>query len=105
MATETVDTTKPVGATNEYPDIVGTRPEDRRAASFQPYIPADREMPELTVRAIIVGTLLGMIFGASSLYLVLEGRADGERIDSGGGHLDHAVSHLLEVRGAQRDDS
>ncbi|MBA3440721.1 MAG: oligopeptide transporter, OPT family, partial [Pyrinomonadaceae bacterium] len=29
-------------------------------------------MPELTARAIIVGTLLGMVFGASSLYLVLK---------------------------------
>lgn len=29
-------------------------------------------MPECTWRAVIVGTLLGMIFGASSLYLVLK---------------------------------
>ncbi|MCA1566297.1 MAG: oligopeptide transporter, OPT family [Acidobacteria bacterium] len=29
-------------------------------------------MPELTVRAVVVGTLLGMVFGASSLYLVLK---------------------------------
>src|SRR5438045_722408 len=29
-------------------------------------------MPELTLRAIILGTLLGVVFGASSLYLVLK---------------------------------
>src|SRR5690606_25872501 len=28
--------------------------------------------PELTLRALVVGTLLGMVFGASSLYLVLK---------------------------------
>jgi putative OPT family oligopeptide transporter len=40
--------------------------------SFTPYIPASRSMKELTVLPVIVGTLLGMIFGASSLYLVLK---------------------------------
>ncbi len=38
----------------------------------QPYIAAATRMPEFTLRAVIVGTLLGMIFGASSLYLVLK---------------------------------
>jgi putative OPT family oligopeptide transporter len=37
-----------------------------------PYIPPAVVLPELTVRAVVVGTLLGMIFGASSLYLVLK---------------------------------
>jgi putative OPT family oligopeptide transporter len=73
MATETVDTAKPdVADVNEYPDIVGAKPENPLAASFRPYIPARTHMRELTPRALIVGTLLGMIFGASSLYLVLK---------------------------------
>ncbi|MBM4119015.1 oligopeptide transporter, OPT family, partial [bacterium] len=38
----------------------------------QPYIAAGTRMPEFTLRAVIVGTLLGMVFGASSLYLVLK---------------------------------
>ena len=38
----------------------------------QPYIAAATLMPEFTLRAVIVGTILGMIFGASSLYLVLK---------------------------------
>ncbi|HEX8494845.1 MAG TPA: oligopeptide transporter, OPT family [Pyrinomonadaceae bacterium] len=73
MATETVDTAKPdVADVNEYPDIVGAKPENPLAASFRPYIPASTAMRELTPRALIVGTLLGMVFGASSLYLVLK---------------------------------
>lgn len=41
-------------------------------ASFRPYIPASVKLPELTPLPLITGTLLGMIFGASSLYLVLK---------------------------------
>jgi putative OPT family oligopeptide transporter len=37
-----------------------------------PYIPPGANMRECTPRAIILGTLLGMVFGASSLYLVLK---------------------------------
>jgi putative OPT family oligopeptide transporter len=40
--------------------------------SVEPYIPASTHIPEFTVRALILGTILGMIFGASSLYLVLK---------------------------------
>ena len=39
---------------------------------FTPYIDADTRIPEFTWRAVLVGTVLGMIFGASSLYLVLK---------------------------------
>jgi putative OPT family oligopeptide transporter len=37
-----------------------------------PYIGDNTNLPEFTWRAVIVGTILGMIFGASSLYLVLK---------------------------------
>src|SRR5436305_8073375 len=57
-------------AEKEYPDIVGPRADE--PDQFEPYIPADREIRELTVLPIIIGTLLGMVFGASSLYLVLK---------------------------------
>jgi uncharacterized oligopeptide transporter (OPT) family protein len=41
--------------------------------NFRPYIPdAVKNMRELTPLPIIVGTLLGIVFGASSLYLVLK---------------------------------
>ena len=37
-----------------------------------PFIAAATPMPEFTARAVIVGALLGIVFGASSLYLVLK---------------------------------
>src|SRR3984893_9003676 len=57
---------------SEYPDIIGAKPENPLAASFRPYIPAGVQMRELTALPLIIGTLLGMVFGASSLYLVLK---------------------------------
>src|SRR4051812_20687500 len=46
--------------------------EDDSPPAFEPYIPAATKLPELTVVPVIVGAVLGMIFGASSLYLVLK---------------------------------
>src|SRR3982750_1975050 len=41
--------------------------------NFRSYIPASvMNMRELTAFPLVVGTLLGMVFGASSLYLVLK---------------------------------
>ena len=40
--------------------------------NFRPYIPDAANIRELTPLPLIVGTLLGIIFGASSLYLVLK---------------------------------
>lgn len=40
--------------------------------NFRPYIPDSATLRELTPLPLIVGTLLGIIFGASSLYLVLK---------------------------------
>lgn len=54
------------------PDMVGAKPSNPLAANFKPYIPASAQMRELTIVPLIVGTLLGIIFGASSLYLVLK---------------------------------
>src|SRR5215831_12901424 len=45
---------------------------DEQSASFRPYVPAHTTVSEFTPRALIVGTLLGILFGASSLYLVLK---------------------------------
>ncbi|HVQ24022.1 MAG TPA: oligopeptide transporter, OPT family [Planctomycetota bacterium] len=43
-----------------------------RDAGFDSYIPASTMLRELTLGPLIVGTILGMVFGASSLYLVLK---------------------------------
>src|ERR1700759_4146171 len=56
----------------EYPDIVGAAAEHPESSTFTPYIPTEARMRELTPLPLIVGTVLGMIFGASSLYLVLK---------------------------------
>jgi putative OPT family oligopeptide transporter len=39
---------------------------------LEPFILPETVMREFTVRALVVGTLLGVMFGASSLYLVLK---------------------------------
>src|SRR5881227_3154715 len=57
---------------NEMPDIVGYKPENPLTANFKPYISAHTRIRELTPVPLIIGTLLGIIFGASSLYLVLK---------------------------------
>jgi putative OPT family oligopeptide transporter len=45
-----------------------TRPE---RASFQPYIPASQSPAEFTAKAIVLGALFGLLFGASTVYLGL----------------------------------
>jgi putative OPT family oligopeptide transporter len=41
-------------------------------STFKPYVPDDVKMPEFTWSAVLLGTSLGLIFSASSLYLVLK---------------------------------
>src|SRR3954463_10124086 len=65
-------TTDPANPPIEYPDIVGARPTNPLAANFRPFIPAGVRLRELTILPLIMGTILGIIFGASSLYLVLK---------------------------------
>src|SRR5947209_14378849 len=59
-------------AEQEYPDVVGYKPDVPASAAFEPYIPAATQIRELTPLPIILGTILGMVFGAASLYLVLK---------------------------------
>jgi putative OPT family oligopeptide transporter len=47
-------------------------PSDAPSALPHPYIDANTQMSEFTIRSVLLGTLLGMVFGASSLYLVLK---------------------------------
>jgi putative OPT family oligopeptide transporter len=46
-------------------DLVNTR-------EHKPYVPDDEEIPEFTWGPLVVGALLGIVYGASSLYLVLK---------------------------------
>src|ERR1035437_9095345 len=42
------------------------------ASSHRPFVPDSSHIAEFTLRAVIMGVLLCMVFGASSLYLVLK---------------------------------
>ena len=48
-----------------------TRPESRESGTFQPYVTASRSLLEFTSKAIILGVLFGLLFGASTVYLGL----------------------------------
>src|SRR5258707_6449883 len=41
------------------------------APAFQPYVPATQSPAEFTLKAIIIGVLFGLLFGASTVYLGL----------------------------------
>src|SRR5207344_1078199 len=38
----------------------------------KPFIPANQDIPEFTVKAVIFGSLFGILFGASTVYLALK---------------------------------
>ncbi|MDL2717445.1 MAG: oligopeptide transporter, OPT family [Acidobacteriota bacterium] len=38
---------------------------------FKPYIPAEADVPEFTLKAILLGSFFGIIFGAATVYLAL----------------------------------
>jgi putative OPT family oligopeptide transporter len=42
------------------------------ADGFRPFVAPETELPELTWSAVVLGSILGIIFGASSLYLFLK---------------------------------
>ena len=42
------------------------------AALFKPYIPDEANVAEFTAKAVIVGAIFGLIFGASTVYLALK---------------------------------
>lgn len=47
-----------------------TRMENQK--TFKPYISATDSMPEFTIKAIVLGSIFGIIFGASTVYLALK---------------------------------
>ncbi len=46
--------------------------DDDAGARFQPFVAASEERREFTLRSAIIGSLLGIVFGASSVYLALK---------------------------------
>src|ERR1700740_1679547 len=40
--------------------------------SFQPFVPASQVMAEFSLKAIVLGAVFGIIFGAATVYLALK---------------------------------
>jgi putative OPT family oligopeptide transporter len=59
-------------ATAALPAENGAPAETNGAPAHQPYVPDSANLPEFTLPAVLVGAVLGIVFGASSLYLVLK---------------------------------
>ena len=56
-----------------FADATATAVANEDGDGHKPYVPAaETRMPEFTWRAVLVGSALGILFGASSLYLVLK---------------------------------
>lgn len=51
---------------------MSTATKHHAAETHKPYVPASTVMAEYTWPAVVVGAILGIVFGASSLYLVLK---------------------------------
>ena len=55
----------------ESPPSPHSSPPDQ-PPEHKPYISADQDIPEFTVRAVVLGALFGVVFGASTVYLALK---------------------------------
>jgi putative OPT family oligopeptide transporter len=71
MSSETVGINGAPAGTEKI-DRIGRAADSAYTAAFRPFIPAEARLRELSVLPLIMGTLLGIVFGASSLYLVLK---------------------------------
>ncbi len=40
--------------------------------AFKPYIPAEQTMAEFTIKSVVLGSLFGILFGSSTVYLALK---------------------------------
>jgi len=52
-------------------DHAGEAADPGTPPAFRPHVPESADLPELTWSAVLLGAILGIVFGASSLYLVL----------------------------------
>jgi putative OPT family oligopeptide transporter len=47
------------------------RPKNTPDGAFKPYVPASQSMREFTLKALVLGSAFGLLFGASTVYLGL----------------------------------
>lgn len=50
---------------------MAAEPKADKQTEFKPYVPPETSIPELTIRALFLGAVLGLVFGAASVYLGL----------------------------------
>src|SRR5256886_367156 len=48
-------------------------PVQKHATGFQPYVSPNQSPPEFTLKAVVIGSLFGLLFGASTVSLGLRG--------------------------------
>jgi putative OPT family oligopeptide transporter len=53
------------------PSASASAPPTSAPEAFKPYVPASQSPAEFTVRAVILGAMFGLLFGASTVYLGL----------------------------------
>src|SRR5437870_8130304 len=53
-------------------EVAKSAPAEEAPKEHAPYVPDERSLPELTIRAVLLGSFLGVIFAASSVYLALK---------------------------------
>src|SRR5262245_19353806 len=51
---------------------IGMKTEEAVDKKFKPYVPDEQIVPEFSIKAIILGSLFGIIFGAATVYLALK---------------------------------
>src|SRR3954471_24727502 len=54
------------------PHLVESAEAKPPAAPFKPYVADESKMKEFTLKAIVIGAVFGIIFGAATVYLALK---------------------------------
>ncbi|WP_242396324.1 OPT family oligopeptide transporter [Anaeromyxobacter oryzisoli] len=52
-------------------ESLAAKGESPASKEFQPYVPSQTALPELTPKALLTGAVFGIVFGASTVYLAL----------------------------------
>jgi len=53
-------------------EAAATNTSGADGGEVEPYIPADKLIPEFTIKAVAIGAVFGVIFGAATVYLALK---------------------------------
>jgi putative OPT family oligopeptide transporter len=56
---------------HDHQHVEDIMPTDNKAASFKPFIPTETILPEYTLKSVLTGIVLGLIFSAVTVYLGL----------------------------------